>query len=606
MQRNKRLAKIVKSREGLNLVSDDTSNVRMNLIYTTLKNRGIENRSNFINPVEYKQTPVRNIANIDNILPLEKAIKDGKSVGVLVDVDCDGMTSGAMFINYFQDNYKNTNLHPIFPKAKLHGIKANYDTIMEYNDEYNFAYIVSPDSSSNDIMAMKQLEKHGIKVVVIDHHDFGQNTVTHNPEEVINNQSPFNDDDVDKNFTGAGMVFEVLSYLDKHNGTDYATGYLDLFALGQIADISDISDLEVRALMLRGFKAINNPLIIRLVQTRRLQLSPKALQFSIIPLINSVMRVGSVEDKNVLFKALIKDDSGDYQIKKRRNVNHHFVYEDIVVDIYDYVIKMMEGIKADQKKKINAALKTAEYFSSDSDNFNLVKIDNQGAGITGLIANQLLGDTGKASFVVYPNTQGTYNGSMRIPMAYTDTLEQLHTHFSDLGNLVFAQGHENAAGIGFDLSEKYIQPTKDILNDMFIPVKNTYKVDDYYINDTPDLSVVKMVHDMGYCFGGSVSEPVVGILGLELKVSNLVVKKTTLHIKKNGLEFIKFNLKPDELETIETMQQTLDDTYNLYVDFVGTLGMNTFLGRTTHQFVIDDMEFSTKIEDDDNKDRLIF
>lgn len=606
MERNKRLKQIVDGRDGLNLVSDDTSSIRMNLIYNTLKNRGVENRSNFINPKEFQRTAVKHIHNIDIMLNLEHAIKAGESVGLLVDVDCDGMTSGAMFINYFQDNYTDTNLHPIFPKFKLHGIKSNYDTIMEYHDKFNFKYVVAPDSSSNDLNTIEKLEEDGIKVVIIDHHDLSENTIMQNPKQVINNQSPYNVDYVNHNFTGAGMVYKSLQYLDAFNGTDYANGYLDLFALGQIGDISDIADLEVRSLMLRGFRAINNTLIKRLIQTRNITLSPKALQFSIIPLINSVMRVGSVEDKNTLFKALIKDDSGDYQIKKRRNVNHHFVYEDIDVDIYDYVIKMMDGIKSDQKKKIKSALKNADYLSDEDDNFNLVVIDNQGAGITGLIANQLLGDTGKSSFVLYKNEQGTYNGSMRIPMAYTHTLEELHTHFSELGNLIFAQGHENASGIGFDLSDKYIEPTKDILNDMFIPVENTYEVDDYYINDTPDIATIQSVSDMGYCFGGTVSEPVVGILGLELKMSNFKVKNTTLHIKKNGIELVKFNLKQDELEYIQTMSNTLDSTYNVYVDFVGTVGMNTFLGRTTPQFVIDDMMFSTKIENDDSQDRLIF
>lgn len=601
MNRGQKLKDIVNSRNGLNVKMDDNSNVRLNIIYSTLKHRGIENRSNFVNPTDYKRTKISEIHNIDAMLKLEQAIKNGESVGLLVDVDCDGMMSGSMLINYFQDNYENANIHPIFPKAKLHGAKSNFDTILEANEEYNFSYIVLPDSSSNDLHTIKELEQHEIKSIIIDHHDLNLKVIEENPENLINNQSSYNGENVNKNFTGAGMVYEALKYLDKRNNTPYADGYLDLFALGQIGDISDISDLEVRALMLRGFNSINNPLISRYVKKNDVQMSPKALQFSIIPLINSVMRIGSVEDKNTLFKALIKDDNRDYQIKKRRNINHHFVYEDVTVDVYDYVINRMNKIKAEQKKMVNKALKDATYLSDEEDNFNLVNIDNQGAGITGLIANQLLGDTGKASFVIY-GSDNDKKGSMRIPMEYTDTLERLHSNFEELGNLIFAQGHENAAGISFNLSSQFIEPTKEILNEMFIPVESVYEVDDYFINDTPSTLTCKSVFDMQHCFGGKVSEPVIAILGLNVYETNFNIKRKTLHINVNGIDFVKFNLTEEEIENI---QDYIDSTFDLYIDMVGTVGINRFLGKSTPQFVINDLKFSTKI-DDQFDDSLIF
>lgn len=602
MNRGQKLKDIVNSRNGLNVKMDDNSNVRLNIIYSTLKHRGIENRSNFVNPTDYKRTKINEIHNIDAMLRLEQAIKNRESVGLLVDVDCDGMMSGSMLINYFQDNYENANIHPIFPKAKLHGAKENFDTILESNEEHNFSYIVLPDSSSNDLHTIKELEQHGIKSIIIDHHDLNLKVIEENPENLINNQSSYNGETVNKNFTGAGMVYESLKYLDKRNNTPYADGYLDLFALGQIGDISDISDLEVRALMLRGFNSINNPLISRYVKKNDVQMSPKALQFSIIPLINSVMRIGSVEDKNTLFKALIKDDNRDYQIKKRRNINHHFVYEDVTVDVYDYVINRMNKIKAEQKKMIKNALKGAKYLSDDDDNFNLVNIDNQGAGITGLIANQLLGDTGKASFVIYDGEGDEKKGSMRIPMTYTDTLEQLHSSFDELGNLNYAQGHENAAGVSFDLPDKLVEPTKEILNTLFIPVKKVYEVDDYFINDTPSTLTCKSVDEMQHCFGGKVEEPVIAVLGLNVYESNFSIKKSTMHININGIDFIKFNLTDEEIENIE---DRLADNYELYIDMVGTVGINRFLGKSTPQFVINDFQFSTAI-DNEVDDDLVF
>ena len=605
MNRSEQLKDIVNNRQGLKLYMNDSSSVRLNLIYSTLKHRGIIDRANFVNPTNFKKTKVNEIGNIKRILELEQAVKDGKNIGVLVDVDCDGMMSGAILINYFNDNYDNANIHPIFPKAKLHGLKANYQVISEVANDKSLDYVVLPDSSSNDIKSVEDLKNDfkNINVIVIDHHNLSDRVIEEQPDYIINNQAFNNGESVNKQFTGAGMVYESLRYLDYKNHTDFANGYLDLLALGQIGDMSDISNLEIRSLMLRGFDAVNNPLINRFITKNRLKLSPKSLQFSIIPLINAVMRIGTVEEKNILFKALIKDDSGDYQIKKRRNVNHHFVYEDIDVDVYDYVINRMDKIKAEQKKSVKKALKDATFYTDEEDNVNLIRIDNQGAGITGLIANQLLGDTGKPSFVLYDTKKPVFKrGSMRIPMTYTDTLEQLRKRFSALDNLLFAQGHENAAGIGFKLSKELIEPTVDILNDMFTPVENTYEVDDYYINSTPSSLTCRNVDDMEHCFGGKVTEPVVGILGLKCYESNFKINKNTLHINLNGIDFIKFNLTDEEIEFIT---DRLDDNYTQFIDMVGTLGINRFLGRQKPQFIIEDLKFSTEIEGTNNDD-LVF
>ena len=605
MNRSQQLANIVNNRQGLKVYINDDSNIRLNLIYSTLKHRGITDRANFVNPTNFTRTKVNEIGNIERIVELEQAVKDGKNIGVLVDVDCDGMMSGAILINYFNDNYDNANIHPIFPKAKLHGLTANFSNIKEYVADRNLDYVVLPDSSSNDIKSVEKLQAvfTGLKFLVIDHHNLDEFTISEQPDYIINNQAFNNGSSVNKNLTGAGMVFETLRYLDHKNNVDLATGYLDLLALGQIGDMSDISNLEIRSLMLRGFNAINNPLINRFIKKNKIKLAPKSLQFSIIPMINSVTRIGTVEDKNLLFKALIKDDSGDYQIKKRRNVNHHFVYEDVNVDVYDYVINRMEKIKAEQKKGVSKALKTATFFTDEEDNVNLVKIDNKGAGITGLIGNNLLGDTGKPSFILHGSKKpNEMYGSMRIPMAYTDTLEQLRKRFSELGNLKFAQGHENAAGIGFELSEELIEPTIDILNDMFTPVESTYEVDDFYINSTPSSLTCRNVDDMLHCFGGKVEEPVVAVLGLQCYESNFKINKNTLHININGIDFIKFNLTDKEIEFIT---DRLDDSYTQFIDMVGTLGINRFLGRQKPQFIIEDLKFSTEIEGTNNDD-LVF
>lgn len=594
--RAEELEEITDNRKGLNVKLNDKFKLRMNLVYSTLSHRGITNMQNFIKPTVFKKSKVNDIENIEKALELEKYAKEDKNIGVLVDVDCDGMTSSAMLINYLNDVYRCHNIYPIIPHSKLHGIKSNIDIVRQSIKENSLDYIVSPDSSTNDSEQIGNIIDNGIKVLVIDHHNWDKGTINLRPDYIISNQSPYNNGYINHNFTGVGMVYSVLKYLDNKNGCDYASGYLDLFAIGQIGDMSDISDLEIRSLMLKGFNNIQSPLLnlYNLKQNKRM--TPKDLQFGLIPLINSVMRVGTQDDKDILLKALIKDDSEGYQIKKRKIVDHHFKYYALDVDIFNYAVNKLLKVKSSQTKMVNKALKNAEYKTSEDDNINLAFINDDYGGITGLIANKLLGDTDKATFILHGNDDKMI-GSMRIPMQYTDSFERLRANFKDTGLFSFAEGHENAAGISLILpDDDSIKKAISILNKMYLPVDNVYNVDDFYINDTPRPSLCHTVDDMSFCFGGRVNEPVIAVLGLNIKPTQVMIKGQTLHININGIEIVKFKLNKEEKSYYSDIVYNHKD---VYIDVVGTIGINRFLNNEKPQLIAEDIILSSKINSKD-------
>lgn len=600
----KELNKIVQERSGLNVKLKNDTPIPLNLVYLTLKNRGIKNPSEFIKPTNFTKTPINNIQNINNVGLIEEYIKQDKHIGVLVDVDTDGMMSSAMLINYIKDVYDYDNITPILPDGKIHGIHKNYDLIENLHNEKPFDLIISPDSSSNDLKAIHNLQDKNIEVLVIDHHIINLSVENEAPNFIINNQSSFNEDNVNTNFTGAGMVYECLKYLDNKNSTNYAKNYLDLFSIGQIGDMSDISNLEIRSLMLKGFSHVHNKLIKRYVNKNNIHMSPKALQFSIIPLINSINRIGSHEDRMALFNALIENNENTYYIKKRKIVDHHFKYIDLQSDVYDYAIHQMEQNKKEQKKTVNKALKEAKWLSTEKDNFNMVIIPKSAGGVSGLIANQIMANTKKPSFVVKEEKMKTRNasldnvsrklsGSMRIPMQYTDNLELLRKNLDELHSLIFVQGHENASGISFFFkNDNHMKATFKVLNQMYRPIKEVHEVDKYLINDTPSPATFYGVDESLYCFGGEIKEPKMAILGLKVDDNNFKINGKTLHIRINGIDFIKFNLTEDELQIVE---DKLDEGEYMYVDMVGTLGINRFLGKESPQFIMEDMKFSTEI-----------
>lgn len=97
----------------------------------------------------------------------------------------------------------------------------------------------------------------GIDIIVLDHHEVDK-MPTHGI--LINNQLDENKS-TNKNLVGAGMAYKFCQALDRILDTHYADDLLDLVAIGQIGDTSDISENEVRNLVFRGLEAINNPLV---------------------------------------------------------------------------------------------------------------------------------------------------------------------------------------------------------------------------------------------------------------------------------------------------------------------------------------------------------
>lgn len=90
-----------------------------------------------------------------------------QKIYVQVDSDCDGYTSAAVLINYLYciapKTIKN-NLTWGLHDEKTHGIDIDTASSMDID------LVIVPDASSNENGIHKSLNKHGIKVVVLDHH----------------------------------------------------------------------------------------------------------------------------------------------------------------------------------------------------------------------------------------------------------------------------------------------------------------------------------------------------------------------------------------------------------------------------------------------------
>ena len=267
-----------------------------------LANRGIapENVEHYLNTSDQDILDPKLIANMrEGAQMLIKHIAQNDKVLVQIDSDCDGYTSAATLINYLNclfPGFVQNNLFYRIHTGKQHGILL--ETIPE-----DVKLVIAPDSSSNDYEEHFQLRQKGVDVLVIDHHEADQ--VSENAC-IINNQLcgyPT------KSLSGVGMVYKFCSYIDELLNTDYADSFLDLVALGMVADMMDLRDYETRHLITRGLETIRNPYFKGMVEKQEYSLkgeiTPFGVAFYIAPYVNATIRMGTQEEKLMLFESML-------------------------------------------------------------------------------------------------------------------------------------------------------------------------------------------------------------------------------------------------------------------------------------------------------------
>lgn len=149
------------------------------------------------------------------------------------------------------------------------------------------------------------LWKRGIDVLILDHHESDMSVAEFACR--INNQTC---DYPNKTLSGVGIVYKFCQYLDflideKH----LADNFLDLVAVGMVADVMQLTEYETRELITEGVNNIQNPFLKAFVDKQSYSLkgavTPFGISFYIAPYINAVIRVGSPEEKLLLFESML-------------------------------------------------------------------------------------------------------------------------------------------------------------------------------------------------------------------------------------------------------------------------------------------------------------
>lgn len=559
-------------------------NKEINQDYTRelLKERGIKDVELYLNPTKECLQDPKYLSNIDEgaSLFLSK-IGPGKTVFLVQDSDCDGLSSGGIAYQYIKDVAPETEIKVFIHEGKQHGLEDCVERIL---DEDKIDLVIAPDSSSNDKIYADELGEAGIPVLVLDHH-IVDNEISKNMI-VVNNQ--ISSEYINKELTGSGVTYQFCRYVDQLLGRTGVEKYIDLAALGICGDMGSLLTMENRYFMVEGFSHVNNYFLQCLIKKQSYSMNdtvnPTTVAFFIVPLINAMIRVGTMEEKERLFMAIV--DGHTKVPSHKRGANGE--YEEVAVES----VRECVNARTRQNKIKERAMESLEIKILNNnllDNKILfVELDDDDdipSVLTGLVAMGLVTKYKKPTLIGRLNDEGFIRGSARGPN--NTELDSLKDFLGETGLFEYASGHDQA--FGWSLPKRSLEKFQTYSNKELSSIdfgEGVYDVNfERFSNDSDLKELIEDLADNEDLWGQNNSQPLIHVKGLNLTKNEIQVigsKKDTIKFEKGGIVYIKFHAT----DMIEDLKQY--DTMNL--EIVGHANINEWMGRRTPQIFIDNYE----------------
>lgn len=541
-------------------------------------------------------------------------IAQNDKILIQVDSDCDGYTSAALLINYLNclfPSFVQNNLLYRIHTGKQHGIIPS--TISE-----DIKMIVAPDSSSNNFFEHEYLKTiKGIDVLVIDHHEAEKISEY---GCIINNQLC---DYPTKSLSGVGMVYKFCSYIDEILNTKYAENFLDLVALGMVADMMDLRDFETKHLIMQGLKKIRNPYFNGMCKRNSYSLgdeiTPIGIAFYIAPYVNATIRVGTQEEKLILFESMLDHKNFELVPSTKRGCKGQMETK------VEQACRNCINIKNRQTKARDVSLNKIEQIIQEqnllSNKILVVKLDPElciEKNLTGLIANQLMSKYQKPVLLLhkvvhYNNIDNNEWNQWLIKKGYLKTqfkdgqiswegsgrgydkskFNDFKAFLNESNLFLYAEGHPNAFGAGIleENLSSFIEYSNNILKDFdFTPC---YLVDFIYSNNNLKTSDVLEIASLKNTWGQGVDESLVAIENISISADNIRLmaadKNPTLKITlPNGMSLIKFRSSNEEYNNLYSELGCVN------INIVGRCERNIWNGIIKPQIIIEDYEITGK------------
>ena len=582
---------------------ENANNDTSNILKEVFKNRGIDDYYTYLDLDESVVIPYQKLDNIENAVDLFMNHFNNKNkIGVIVDEDPDGFCSASMMYLYIKRMDENYPVEYILHKrAKAHGLS---DDVIIPND---VKLLIIPDAGTNDCKECKELSEQGVDILILDHHEKEED----NPYAlIVNNQ--MSNSYPNKCLCGAGVVYRFLQALDEENWNEFSDDYLDLCALANISDVMDMRSFETRYLTDLGLLNINNKCFKALIDAQNYSMNGKVnihnIQWYITPILNGMIRIGSQEEKELLFRAFIEQDEF-FEYKKRATKDKPA--ETIQESIYDRVARLCKNAKSRQdKQKEKSVEQIAEIAQSISFDDKVVMIDTSDildTGLTGVVAIKIAEMFNKPcillnKFLDKKTGKITYGGSAR--NVNHSPIESFKDIVNSTNVFNFGKGHANAFGVNLDLDKKdeAINVMNNILRD--VEYDSTYRVD--FILDIEDVSI-KLITELArfediVCQG--IEEPMLAVENISLTKDCFEIfgkNEDTISFTIDEIKYIQFKCKEGN-PLYDWIQNAWDENDSVTFNIVGKPSINEYNGVRTPQIIIEDVVVIDTNSDSEDED----
>lgn len=514
-----------------------------------LKDRGVKNRDNFLNPSHPTDIKFSDLFSNLEFKKFKKKLdeikKNGEMIVVYTDYDADGITGGAIMWEAL--HLLGFKVMPYVPDRKTEGYGFSKIGIDRVKDKHNPKLIISVDhgiAAEDKIVYAKSL---GIDVVVTDHHLKGDKK----------NESAYAVFHTEK-ISGSGVAYfvarEIYSSFENKLHSHFNKDYLALASIGTIADLVPLTG-EARSLAKYGMDSfldikrvgVNELLKIANIENRRLNTFD--IGFIIAPRINAIGRLEHAIDALRLLCTNNLDSACSLSLKiNQKNSERQ--------DLVEVAVKEAL-LQVENKLSKNPLLKIICLVS-----------DHWNEGIIGLIASKILEKYYRPT-IVMTVSDGHAKGSARSIYGFdiTGFLREQKKYLIDVG------GHKAAAGFSIekDNIDKFISSLEKSA-DKKIESEDLIKKIEVDFQIPTSLISKKLVFEIEkfYPFGIGNPQPVFMTIGELVKIQTM--GKTGQHLKvilkdsssDSNLELVFFS-EGKQMQDLK-IGQTVKLIYNLEIN----------------------------------------
>lgn len=520
---------------------------------------------------------------------LKTAIDEKMSIFLPVDCDMDGYTSAALFLNYLYDQNPDYTLNYVtwwHHEGKQHGLQDCIEEAKKYN------LVICLDAASNDYNEHKILRELRIPVICCDHHEAEK---VSDDAIIINNQLS---NYPNKAFSGVGVTWQFCRYLDDNVfHSNYANKYLDLVASGLCGDMMSLKSIETKYLIHKGFKDENlkNPFLYYMAQKNTYSLgdhiTPMGAAFYIVPFVNAIVRSGTKEEKDLIFRSMLSYEAFKIIPSTKRGCKGQ------TEKLVEQAIRTAVNVKARQTRDQDKAVELLEKrVQSDNmmDHSVLLFLLNQGeiaSGLAGLVANKMMAKYQRPCCILTlteKDGKTSFSGSAR---GYSKSgIESFKDICESLGEGIveYAQGHSNAFGLSLPAGgvDTFIEKTDQALAAM--ETEPLFYVDFEWKGTNIDKDKILDIGSAGQdLWGQDVDEPFVAVKKLNVSKSQVSVyrkKDNTIKISTPaGVDLMIFKATEAQCELFTSNEAVV-------ITLVGRCNKNEWMGRVTPQIFIEDYQ----------------